>query len=208
VYPLEVPVSIIVPCCIHNALQSGILQSCFVASTDVGFELPGEIDEVKSLYNGKAMIGGCEVKLTPVQDKLLRRGKREGARPARSLEQLNDDLYNWEKHVDPKDIKELEAKGIDKSILDEAMRTLRLNNKSFAGDDQAMPGERIYEQRPVGHHYRSAVRLYINLLKECAGSKEDPGLLFKAMFAPDQQVDLSVFEYEAERIKALRKRGI
>lgn len=160
------------------------------------------------MYDGKAWIGGCEVILTPVQDKLLRRGKREGARPARSLEELKDDLTNWEKHVDPKDIKELEALGIDKSILDEALITLRQNNRSFAGIDQAMPGERLYEQRPVGEHYRYAVRLYIKLLKECAGSKEDPGLMYKAMFSPDQQVDLSIFEYEAERIKALRKRGV
>ena len=170
--------------------------------------MPGEINEVKEMYNGKAMIGGCEVVLTPVQDKLLRRGKREGARPARSLEELKDDLYNWEKHVDPNDIKELEEKGIDKSVLDEAMLTLRASNKSFAGEDQAMPGERIYEQRPVGHHYKSAVRLYIKILKECAGSKEDPGLMYKAMFGPDQPVDLSVFDYEADKIKKLRKRGV
>lgn len=180
----------------------------FSSFADVGFELPGEINEVIEMYKGKAMIGGCEVQLTPVQDKLLRRGKREGARPARTLEQLNDDLYNWEKHVDPKDIKELEEKGITKDILDEAMLTLRSSNRSFAGDDQSMPGERIHEQRPVGHLYKSAVRMYIKLLKECAGSKEDPGLMYKAMFAPEQPVDLSIFEYEAERIKTLRKRGV
>jgi len=170
--------------------------------------MPGEIDEVKEMYQSKAMIGGCEVQLTPVRDKLLRRGKREKARPARSLEDLNDDLNNWEKHVDPKDIQELEEKGIEKSVLDEAMRTLRKSNRSFAAIDQAIPGERLYEQRPVGHHYKSAVRLYINLLKECAGSKEDPGLMYEAMFSPDQPIDLSVFEYESERIKALRKRGV
>ena len=178
------------------------------SSTDIGFEMPGEIDEVQKIYDGKATIGGCEVLLTPVQDKLLRRGKREGARPARSLEELNDDLTNWQKHVDPNDIKELEALGIDKSILDEALITLRQNNRSFAVIDQAMPGERLYEQRRVGQHYRDAVRLYIKLLKECAGSKEDPGLMYKAMFSPDQSVDLSIFEYEAERVKALRKRGV
>ncbi len=160
------------------------------------------------MYNGKAVIGGCEVQLTPVKDKLLLRGKREGARPARSLEELNDDLNNWEKHVDPKDIKELEELGIEKSILDEALRTLRLNNRSFSSIDQAMPGERLYEQRRVGQDYRNAVRMYVKLLKECAGSKEDPGLMYKAMFLPDQPMDLSVFEYEEERIKALRKRGV
>ena len=160
------------------------------------------------MYKGKAMIGGCEVKLTPVQDKKLLRGKREGARSTRSLEELNDDLYNWEKHVDPKDIKELEEKGITKDILDEAMRTLRASNQSFAVEDQAMPGERIHEQRPVGHMYQSAVRLYIKLLKECAGSKEDPGLMYKAMFSEDQPMDLSIFDMEKERITALRKRGV
>jgi hypothetical protein len=176
--------------------------------TDVGFELPGEINEVKELYKGKAIIGGCEVKLTPVQDKKLRRGKREGARPSRTIDQLKDDLYNWEKHVDPKDIEELVEKGISKDVLDEAMRTLRASNRSFAGDDQAMPGERIYEQRPVGDMYKSAVRLYIKLLKECAPTKENPGRMYEAMFPIDQPVDLSVFEYEKKRIEAVRKRGI
>lgn len=180
----------------------------FGLATDVGFELPGEIDGVKEMYKGKAMIGGCEVKLTPVQDKILLRGKREGARPARSLEELKDDLYNWEKHVDPKDIKELEEKGITKDILDEAMHTLRASNQSFAGEDQAMPGERIHEQRPVGHMYQSAVRMYIKLLKECSGTKEDPGSMYKAMFTEDQEVDLSIFDMEEKRIKALRKRGL
>jgi hypothetical protein len=174
----------------------------------IGFELPGEIDQVKELYNGKATICGADVTFRPVRDKLLRRGRREGARPERSLEELNDDLNNWERHVDPKDIEELEKLGVEKSILDEIMLTMRHHNRSFAAVDQAMPGERLHEQRRVGQHYQDVVRKYIKTLKECVATKEKPGMLYEAMFAPDQEVDMGVFDYEEERIKALRKKGM
>ena len=68
----------------------------------VGFKLPGEINKVRDVYeNGGAIIGGCEVVFHAVQDKLFRRGKRENARPSRSIEELRADLNDWERHVDP-----------------------------------------------------------------------------------------------------------
>jgi hypothetical protein len=70
--------------------------------------------------------------------------------------------------------------------LDEGLRTLHLN-QSFSSIDQVMPGERLYKQRQVGQDFRNAVRMYIKLLKECAGSKNDPGLMYKAMILPDPQ---------------------
>lgn len=175
----------------------------------VGFELPGEIDRVREAYeSGRATIGGAEVTFRTVWDKLLRRGVRETARPARSIEELRSDLSDWERHVDPEDLKELERLGIEKGALDEAMMTLRHSNRTFAAADQAISGERLYQERQVGTHYRDAVRRYVKTLKECAGTKEDPGLMYWAMFYPDQEMDLGVFDAEKARIKELRKKGI
>lgn len=175
----------------------------------VGFELPGEIDKVRDVYeNGRAIIGGCEVTFRAVQDKLLRRGKRETARPSRSIEELRSDLNDWERHVDPEDIAELAKLGVEKSVLDEIMLTLRHHNRTFAAGDQSILGERLYEERQVGTHYRDAVRKYLSVLKSCVGTREDPGLMYEAMFRPDQEVDTGVFDIEEERIRELRNKGI
>lgn len=175
----------------------------------VGFELPGELDRVREAHaGGRASIGGAEVRFRTVWDKPLRRGVREGARPARSVEELRGDLRDWERHADPEDIKELERLGVEKGVLDEVMLTMRHHNRTFAATDQAMPGERLYQERRVGTHYRDAVRRYLRVLKECVGSREDPGLMYWAMFNPDQEMDMGLFDSEEERIKELRKRGV
>jgi len=174
----------------------------------VGFELPGEIDHVIDLYNGKATISGSDVTLCAVSDKLLRRGVREGARPSRSAEELHADLYDWERHVDPKDIAELAELGIEKGVLDEIMITLRHHNRTFAAGDQSISGERLYQERKTGTHYRDAVRKYLKVLKSCVGTKEDPGLMYEAMFSPDQEVDMGLFDIEEERIREMRKKDI
>eukprot|EP00984_Skeletonema_dohrnii_P015079 scaffold6456_cov98-Skeletonema_dohrnii-CCMP3373.AAC.5 len=173
----------------------------------VGFELPGEINQVTELYNGSATIGGAKVALRPVTDKLLRRGVREAARPARSLEVLDKDLYNWERHVDPEEIKELEELGIEKSVLDEIFVTLRHSNRTFAAGDQAMSGERLYQEKRRGAHYKTLVRKYLKVLKSCVATKEEPGLLYEAMFPPEQEVDTGLFDIEEDRIKNLRRKG-
>jgi len=187
-----------------NRCSQGISTGCAY----VGFELPGEIDRVVETYGEQALIGGAEVKLTAVRDQRLRRGERSTARPSRTVAELDSDLYDWARHVDPKDLEELREMGVEKSVLDEAMMTLRHSNRTFAADDQAIGGERLYEDRGVGEHYREAVQTYLETLKSCMGTKEEPGLLYQAMFEPGQDVDMDVFEMEAERIKAQRETGI
>lgn len=175
----------------------------------IGFELPGEIDQVREVYPyGKAMIGGSRVTFRSVRDKMLRRGRRETARPSRSIDELHSDLYDWERHVDPKDIAELEKLGIEKGVLDEIMLTMRHHNRTFAAGDQSILGERLYEKRQVGTHYRDVVREYLKVLKSCVGTREDPGLMYEAMFRPDEDVDMGLFDIEEERIKDLRKKGV
>ena len=183
----------------------------------VGFELPGEIDSALEVYQGKATIGGAEVALTHVPELGLFKQRgfaeqglnvREGARPARSVDELRADLYDWERHVDPKDLQELESLGVEKSVLDEVMLALRHGNRTFAATDQAMPGERLYAEREVGAHYREVVQKYIEVLKSCGATKEEPGLMYEAMFKPDEGVDLGMFGMEEERIRELRKKGV
>lgn len=181
-------------------------QGISTGSAYVGFELNGEIDEVIELYKGKATINGCEVTLRPVKDKMLRRGTRETSRPSRSVEELHSDLYDWERHVNPKDIAELEELGIDKGVLDEIMINIRHNNRSFAAGDQSISGERMYQERAVGTHYRDIVKKYLKVLKSCVGTREDPGLMYEAMFSPEQEIDMGLFDMEEERIKDLREK--
>lgn len=175
----------------------------------VGFELPGEIDEIVELYKDKnVIIGGAEVALLTVSDKKIRRGVRETARPSRSVEELNIDLYDWERHVDPKDIAELEALGIEKEIIQEVMITLRHHNRTFAATDQAIKGERLYEERQAGTHYSDFVKNYLKTLKSCVATRENPGLMYEAMFKQNEEVDTGLFDMEDERIAELRQTGV
>ncbi|EJK56691.1 hypothetical protein THAOC_23373, partial [Thalassiosira oceanica] len=101
-----------------------------------------------------------------------------------------------------------EGLGVRRDVLDEVMRTLRHNNRTFAAADQAIAGERLYEDHEPGGHYREAIRTYLEVVRSCAGTKEEPGLLYEAMFEPDMDVDTRLFDMEAERIAEQRKWGI
>merc|ERR1711966_326428 len=105
---------------------------------------------------------------------------------------------------DPQDIQDLADLGIEKGVLDEIMLTLRHHNRTFAAGDQAISGERLYQERATGTHYRDVVRKYVKVLKSCAATKEDPGDLFRAMHHRGEELDTGLFEEEEERIKALR----
>ena len=83
------------------------------------------------------------------------------------------------------------------------------HNRTFAAGYQSISGERLYEERQVETHYRDAVRKYLSVLKSCVStSRDEPGLLYEAMFRPDQEVDTGLFDIEEERIRELRKNGI
>ena len=50
--------------------------------------------------------------------------------------------------------------------------------------------------------------LTLAVLKSCIATKEEPGLLYEAMFPQEQDVDTGLFDIEEERIKALRSKGV
>ena len=197
----------------RDVLGSGHIVRCArgVPTGDayVGFELPGEVEGAVAALGARARIGGADVVLAAVSDRRqLRGGVRETSRPARTVDELRSDLDDWERHVDPADLDEIERLGVGRDVLDEVMRTLRHGNRTFAAADQAIAGERLYENHEPGGHYREVVQTYLETLRSCAGTKEEPGLLYEAMFEPDMDVDTRLFDMEVERIGEQRKRGI
>jgi hypothetical protein len=72
--------------------------------------------------------------------------------------------------------------------------------------DLAIHSERLYPDHEVGGHYRTLVQKYVDALKACIGTPENPGDLYDGMFEDGDQVDKQfLFDHEANRIEKLRK---
>ena len=119
---------------------------------------------------------------------------RAEKRPARSTEELWDDLNNWEKYVDTADIEYLEEHGVSKVIVDEALRRIRRNNPTFGPLDQAVRSEAIEPDTAPGDLYKEIVQLYIQTLKECVATPDNVGPMYEALHMPDEPIDLSIFD--------------
>jgi hypothetical protein len=126
-------------------------------------------------------------------------------RPDRSTEELLLDLNHWEQHVDPADVEYLEKAGISKHVLDESLRAIRFNNDTFGPLDYAMRNESLEPNKSTGEQYRDLVRLYIDSLKECLATPENPGKTFEVLQYPNQEVDFEIFEYEAARLEKIKQ---
>ena len=129
-----------------------------------------------------------------VREKHLPRGTKAGARPNRSEEEILDSLHNWEKFVDPAHLQELYDAGIKKEVLNTAFLTMRYHNKSFGPLDLAMKGERLEPKRKIGSRYENAVRRYVKELRSLLTSQENPGMFVEAMFAPGEEVDITLID--------------
>ena len=171
----------------------------------VGFDEDGEAESAVAAFKGGRITGLCSdvVIIKSVKELNKRRTK---ARPARSEKELLESLNNWEQYVDAADIEYLVASGISKEALDEALRSMRYNNPTFASLDQGIQGEKLYSDRASGDLYRELVQEYISTLKECIGTPEDPGEVYQSLFFPDEDVDSELFDIEQERLENLRKR--
>lgn len=173
----------------------------------VGFERPGEAEAmVKGIDAGEeTLCGSNSFSATVLEEKLLRRGKKIPPRPARTEEQLLEDLKGWRNYVDPKDLEFLEEHGVHPDAIDDALITVRYQNRSYAAIDQAIRSERLLPQYRPGEHYQIFVKNYIKALKQSVATREKPGLLYEAMFGPDEVVDLTAFDKEMERVKAIKR---
>ena len=148
---------------------------------------------------------GPAARVRPVKEKALPRGAKLGARSERTQEELIASFTAWKDDVDPKDIETLESFGITMDVLEEAFTAARRNNPTFGVEDQARSGERLRMEHGPGDHFKEFVQDYIDTLKDLATSKEDPGLKYKAMFLPNEDMEYALFDDEEERLAALRR---
>jgi hypothetical protein len=125
----------------------------------VGFDRLGEAEAFVKAVSGRIKgLGSSPVVARTVKDKRIPGAKPREARPERREEELLDDLNNWEKHVDPKELEELEALGVNKKALDLAFRALRFQNSTYGAMDTALRSETLVPEREAGQEYRDTVR--------------------------------------------------
>ncbi len=173
----------------------------------VGFDEHGEAEaamEALRQSNGRIEgLGHNKVILKAVRDA---RNIRRDQRQTRSEDELLDSLDNWEQFADPEDLEELYAHGISKEALDEQFRSIRYHNPTFSGLDQAMSSEAMDSNIGSGGMYKELVETYIETLKECISTPENPGPIYESLFLPDEELDTEVFEDEVARQEDLKKK--
>ena len=176
----------------------------------VGFESLGEAEAVMAHFKGRARIGDNSVQMRLVRDRHIPGLPTRVARPERTEEEILKSLNDWEQYVDPKDIAYLEKNGVQKVVLDEALRMMRFHNRSFSSLDLAMVGEKLENEKASGDDYKELVQMYVSALKDSVATPENPGVLWELMHFPGEPIDrTSVFEAEKQRQKKLmKKRGL
>jgi hypothetical protein len=178
----------------------------------VGFDALGEAENAVKACSGLFQIGNSKAIVRLVRDKhqyrLERNSRKEPqeSRPMRDQEEILNSLNNWEQFVDPDEIEELEKHGVRKDALDDIFRTMRFHNKTYGPLDQALTRERLTPGRAAGDDYRETVREYIDTLKECIATPEQPGLIYESLFFPNEELDMSIFDMEKERQAKLREK--
>lgn len=172
----------------------------------VGFDEFGEAEAFLKTCSGLIRLGSrtATVRLVHEKARLGVEIKHE-PRPARTTEEILDSLNNWEKFVDPKDLEELEELGVRREVLDSTFRSMRFHNRTFGPTDLALTREKLEPEREAGDGYREVVQMYIETLKECKATPENPGWLYEGMFSEGEEVDLSIFDEEKERQARLRR---
>lgn len=173
----------------------------------VGFDLDQDYQAALAVLGQKVSFSntGLTTRIRPVKDKRLLRGEKIGSRTERSEEELLYALQNsWMDHVDPKDLKFLEAHGVSKDVLEEAFLAARYENPSFGLEDDVRIGERLRDNG-TGESYRDFVKLYIETLMEVIATKEKPGAMYEGMFMSNEPIDHEFLEREEKRIANLQK---
>ena len=173
----------------------------------VGFDVVGDAEAAIKALSGAIKLGDRRSKLRLLSDRLIpgRPQAPPEKRPERSVEELLDDLNNWEKYVDQEDIKILEAHGVSKIVLDEALRGIRWNNKTFGAFDGSIRAEALEPEKERGEQYKELVQLYIATLKECLATPDDVGAIYESLHFPDEPIDLGIFDREKKRQDKLLK---
>lgn len=171
----------------------------------VGFDSVGEAEACINACSGRLRLGDRVAQMRVVRDRNLPGVPRPDYRPMRSVDELLKDLNNWEQYVDPKDLQELEAAGVSKDVLDEALRGIRYHNATFGPLDGGIRSESLEPEKDPGEQYRELVQMYVSTLKECIATPEDVGELYESQHFPGEPVDMSIFEEETKRQETLRQ---
>ena len=173
----------------------------------VGFDRLGEAEAFVKAVSGRIKgLGPNAVVAKTVKDKKIVGAKPRENRPRRNEEELLASLNDWEQYVDPKEIEELEKMGVNKMALDLAFRSMRYHNSTYGAMDNALRSETLVPERAAGEEYRETIREYIETVKECVATPENPGETFKALFGPNEELDLSWFDYEKKRQARIKKK--
>ena len=171
----------------------------------IGFDIAGEAEAALEALGHKIQLADRTVHLHRVGIRQVpyRYYRGPDTRPDRPIEELLRDLDGWEQHVDPADVKLLEEAGIPKWVIDDSLRIIRYKNETFGPLDGARRKEALEPGMKAGQQYKEIVQLFIETLKECLPTPEDPGFMYEALHLPDQEIDLSIFDREKERQKKL-----
>jgi hypothetical protein len=167
----------------------------------VGFETPDEAEAVLAATKGLMKIGHTNCSLRLLRDRIVPGVKpvKIDKRPERQVEELLDDLNNWEKYVAEEDIQFLVDRGINKLAIDEALRGIRRYNPTFGSLDSGIRAEALKPEKMSGDIYKEIVQLYIEQLKECISTPENVGAPYQAIHFRDEPLDLTQFELEKQR---------
>lgn len=153
------------------------------------------------LSSPRIKIGDRMASLHYMRDRHIRKINTDPeTRSVRSIEELEDDMNNWQKYVDPADIEYLDKNGAPRVVIDETLRGIRRNNPYFGMFDSGIRDEQIEEGKKQGQLYQELVQLYIELLKDCVATRENPGeMLFEDVY-PGEEPDYSCFDkWEKEK---------
>jgi hypothetical protein len=177
----------------------------------VGFDLESEYKSAwqEIFSSGQKVLfneSGPPVRIRPVKERALIRGSKLGARSERSQEELIASFSEWKNVIDPADKEFLDSMGVTMDVLEEAFTAARRYNPTFGVEDQAREGERMLMEKSPGQHFQEFVKLYIDTLKEAAFSRENPGLKYKSMFMPDEEIDYSFITDEEERLSEINEK--
>ena len=165
----------------------------------VGFDYPEEMVAAgdhfhAEIKNGEGKSRGIFAGIHKMKDRHVPGAVRRELRSDRSREEILESL-NWENYVSPEDIKILEDSGIDRQVIANAFITMRMHNRSYGPMDWSMTTEKDRPDRlNPGDHMRETMDFYVNTLKECIPTRENPGALFQAIHLPDEELDYSLID--------------
>ena len=185
----------------------------------VGFDLVGEAEVFVKAIGGtsNSLYKHSDKQRRPMNIKLLhdRQPPNYAAaplqrRPDRTIEEILKDMNNWEQYVEVADIEYLEKHGISKHVLDEALRAIRYNNESFGTFDATVRTETLDPSTHLapGQQYRELVQLYVETLKDCVATPENPGEIFTMLQFPNEEPDLGYFDHETKRLERIKNERI